>query len=344
MHILTQARKYALANKYEIDINQEAMATGFVNLIGSFFGIFPSSGNFGRTALAADVGAKSQMCNIVVGIVITIVLRHLTSILYYIPKATLGAVICNAVISLVEWPEFIKAFWCAPVYAAIMTSTFLVTAVIDVTIGLEFGILLSVVVLLFQLSHLEKETIGRSEKTGTYRVLKNSESAEEIPGLAIFRLRGYLWFGNATKFRDELYRFLVQARGQDQSLKYIILDCSGISGLDLTTMISLTYIVDEGKKFSILTRFSGCSDQVRRNLFLCNLLSSVGGEEVVGEPLETVVEKVLAELPSSPRNSSRKDFKISTSTSGANLSDVEAQYPSKDSEAVIETQRGAAMI
>jgi len=29
-------------------------------------------------------------------------------ILHYIPKATLGAVICNAVITLVDWPEFIK--------------------------------------------------------------------------------------------------------------------------------------------------------------------------------------------------------------------------------------------
>lgn len=273
------------------------MATGFVNLIGSFFGIFPSSGNFGRTALAADVGVRSQLCNIVVGIVITIVLRHLTSILYYIPKATLGAVICNAVISLVEWPEFIKAFWCAPVYAGIMTSTFLVTAVVDVATGLEFGILVSVLVLLFQLSHLEKETIGKSQKTGVYRVLKNSESVEEIPGLAIFRLRGYLWFGNATKFRDELYKFFVTAREQDKILKCIILDCSGISGLDLTTMLSLTYIVDEGKKFSIFTRFSGCSDQVRRNLYLCNLLDTVGGDEFVGEALETVVEKILAELP-----------------------------------------------
>jgi MFS superfamily sulfate permease-like transporter len=55
-------------------------------------------------------------------------------------------VICSAVITLIEWPEFIKAFWIAPIYCVIMTATFLITAVVDVAMGLEFGLILSVLV------------------------------------------------------------------------------------------------------------------------------------------------------------------------------------------------------
>jgi hypothetical protein len=43
-------------------------------------------------------------------------------------QATLGAIICNAIIALVDWPEMIKSFWVAPIYAALAVLTFLVTA------------------------------------------------------------------------------------------------------------------------------------------------------------------------------------------------------------------------
>jgi MFS superfamily sulfate permease-like transporter len=44
------------------------------------------AGNFSRTALASDVGVRTQASNIVVGLFTTIVLCQLTDILYYIPK------------------------------------------------------------------------------------------------------------------------------------------------------------------------------------------------------------------------------------------------------------------
>lgn len=55
------------------------------------------------------MGVKSQAANVVMGIGISIVLSRLTNILYYIPKGTLGAVVCSAMITLIDWPEFIKA-------------------------------------------------------------------------------------------------------------------------------------------------------------------------------------------------------------------------------------------
>ena len=40
--------------------------------------------------------------------------------LYYIPFATLGAVVCNAVVNLVDWPEMIKAFFLSPLDCLVM--------------------------------------------------------------------------------------------------------------------------------------------------------------------------------------------------------------------------------
>jgi MFS superfamily sulfate permease-like transporter len=80
------ARKYALVHKYDIDINQEASALGLANILSCAFSIFPATGNFGRTALANDVGVRTQTANLVVGLCITVVITRLTQLLYYIPR------------------------------------------------------------------------------------------------------------------------------------------------------------------------------------------------------------------------------------------------------------------
>ena len=98
----TMARKYALLNKYEVDINQEASALGLTNLCTCALSILPASGNFGRTVLANDCRVKTPAANLFVGLFITLLLTQLTQILYYIPKACLGAIIANAMFALVD--------------------------------------------------------------------------------------------------------------------------------------------------------------------------------------------------------------------------------------------------
>ena len=106
MEAFSIARKYALQYKYEIDINQEAMALGMfllllailrrvlnphptlfpsrppglANLLSNPLSTYPASGNFGRTALAADVGVRTPLANVAVGIVISVVLTRLTQV------------------------------------------------------------------------------------------------------------------------------------------------------------------------------------------------------------------------------------------------------------------------
>ncbi len=333
MEAFSMARKYALQYKYEININQEAMALGIANLVSCPFSVFPASGNFGRTALAADVGVRTPLANVIVGLVITVVLTRLTEILYYIPKATLGAVICSAVITLIEWPEFIKAFWIAPVYCLIMTSTFLVTGVVDVALGLEFGLILSILVLLFQLSLVERKGMGQLPGHRTFLPLQAYPDAVERPGtsffgwgslgeppfgfsrwhtqprnsllsptypsslplgIKVFKLTGYLWFGNATKMRDQIYKFMAEATKNDKGLTHIVLDFSGSSGLDLTTVLSLQYLVAEAKTLKVRLVLAECSDAVLRNLEASDLLKDVGGDSARA-CLEDVVEEILKE-------------------------------------------------
>lgn len=170
------------------------------NLVSCALSLFPATGNFGCTVLANDVGVRTPAANAFVGLFITVLLTQLTPILYYIPRATLGAVIANAMVALLDWPEFIKAFWIAPAYFLIMSATFCVTALVDVALGLQVGLALSITVLLFQLSRVERQAMGRLHEQ-VFVPLDRYPGAVERPGIKCYKLTGYLWFGNASKVR-----------------------------------------------------------------------------------------------------------------------------------------------
>lgn len=352
----TMARKYALLNKYEVDINQEASALGLANLCSCALSILPATGNFGRTVLANDVGVRTPAANLFVGLFITVLLTQLTQILYYIPKATLGAVIANAMFALLDWPEFIKvggwtcvslwihskpitnshnqptsnpatnptrhqAFWIAPVYFLIMSTTFCVTALVDVSLGLQVGLALSITVLLFQLSSVERQAMGQLE--GQFFVpLDRYPQAAERPGIKCYKLTGYLWFGNATKMRDQIYALMAQAQAaHGRGLTHVVLDFSGSSGLDLTTMLALQYLVTEARRLGIRLVLAECSDGVRHNLRQAGLLGDMGGE-LTRRCLEEVV--ALLEQEQRQKEASQASAAPAAPAVAAAKGDVEA--------------------
>jgi len=55
--------------------------------------LWTTGGAFGRTALAAESGAKTPFYNLTIGVIVIVVLVAATDLIYYVPKATLAAII-----------------------------------------------------------------------------------------------------------------------------------------------------------------------------------------------------------------------------------------------------------
>lgn len=180
-----------------------------------------------------------------------------------------------------------------------MSVTFAVTALVDVAKGLEVGFLLSVVVLLFRLSAVERRAMGKlDDEHQSFVPLDRYPQAKERPGIKCYKLTGYLWFGNATKLRDQVYALMDHETHEGHPLTHVVLDFSGGSGLDLTTVRSLQYLVSEARRLGVRLVLAECSDGVRRNLRQAGLLQDVGGE-MTRRCLEEVV--ALLELEQGKR-------------------------------------------
>ncbi|KAK2175762.1 hypothetical protein NP493_709g02012 [Ridgeia piscesae] len=140
-------KAFARKNNYEIDANQELLAIGAANIVGSFIGSYPVTGSFSRTAVNSESGVRTPAGGLFTGAVIILALAVLTPLFPYIPTAALAAVIIAAVINMVHFRMVIYLWKRKKVDLVPWTVTF----VFSFVLGIEYGILLGVGISLFLL-------------------------------------------------------------------------------------------------------------------------------------------------------------------------------------------------
>ncbi|XP_029784472.1 sodium-independent sulfate anion transporter isoform X1 [Suricata suricatta] len=104
------AKSFASQNNYRIDANQELLAIGLTNVLGSFVSSYPVTGSFGRTAVNAQSGVCTPAGGLVTGVLVLLALDYLTALFRYIPKSALAAVIIMAVAPLFDAGIF-RTLW-----------------------------------------------------------------------------------------------------------------------------------------------------------------------------------------------------------------------------------------
>ncbi|KAJ3094991.1 hypothetical protein HDU96_001377 [Phlyctochytrium bullatum] len=104
-------KSYGRLNRYRPDDNQEFVAIGASNLIGSFVGAYPATGSFSRSAIKSQSGVRSPLAALFTGIIVLISIYTLTPAFYYIPNSVLAAIIVAAITELLSPPRVVKQLW-----------------------------------------------------------------------------------------------------------------------------------------------------------------------------------------------------------------------------------------
>jgi sodium-independent sulfate anion transporter 11 len=87
------AKAFGLRNNYSIDKSQELVFLGAANIVNSFFGAQACGGAMSRTAVNSECGVHSPVNFLLTAGWILLTLYELAPALYWIPKATLSAII-----------------------------------------------------------------------------------------------------------------------------------------------------------------------------------------------------------------------------------------------------------
>ena len=108
------SKSFGRLNGYEINPNQELIAIGVNNTLGSVFNAYPSTGSFSRSALKSKSGVRTPAAGIATGVLVLIALYAVAPAFYYIPNAALSALIIHAVADLVASPRQSFGFCASP--------------------------------------------------------------------------------------------------------------------------------------------------------------------------------------------------------------------------------------
>ncbi len=162
--------------------DKELTAQGIGNILCGLIGALPMTGVIVRSSANVNSGGKTKWSTIFHGFWLLIFVVLLPSLLAYIPRAALGALLVHIGFKLVNWKQ-IRALWhISGAETGIYFATMITIVCSDLLIGVVFGIVLSGIKLLYRFTYLELDL----EKEGNVKHLQLLGSATflRLPNLA----------------------------------------------------------------------------------------------------------------------------------------------------------------
>jgi sulfate permease, SulP family len=199
------------------DPNQELMAQGVANAVVPFFGGMPVTGTIARTVTNIRAGAVSPIAGVVHSATLAVVVLVAAPLAFHIPLAVLAGVLLFVAWNMGEWREFARLKHFSNHYRLMLLSTFAVTIVFDLTVAVELGLVLAVVLFVRRQSE-----IFRAEP------VQRDDTQQQ------WRLYGSLFFGAVTKI-DPLVAEVEAAPGP----LHLLLDAHLLVSLDTTGLDAL---------------------------------------------------------------------------------------------------------
>lgn len=281
MEAISQAK--AIEDKhtdYKVDANQELIALGLSNIVGSIFKSYPSTGGFSRTAVNDQAGAKTGMSFIIAAGVVALTLLFLTPLFYYLPKAVLGGIIIVAVMGLINIKYPVKLWKYKKDDLIMLLGTFAVTLTIGIKEGIIVGVILSLGFLIFRSTRPHIAECERIEGTNYFKNVERFDNTKGREEVLIFRFDGQLYFANTNYFKDQLNDMIAKKGPQ---LKLVILNAEAINHMDSSAIHMLDKTIKELSKKEIYFAVTGAIGPVRDIIFNSGLSKIIGKELMFAE-------------------------------------------------------------
>ena len=208
------------------DPNQELMAQGVANFVVPFFGGMPATGTIARTVTNIRAGAVSPVAGMVHAVTLAVVVLAAAPLAAHIPLAVLAGVLLFVAWNMGEWREFVRLRQFSNHYRLMLMSTFLLTIVFDLTVAVELGLVLAIVLFVRRQAEIFV-----------------AEEVTQVSGELHYRMYGSLFFGAIGKL-DKLIA-AVESGPQGVAVQ---LDLSMLVALDTTGLDSLEQLLKAVQK------------------------------------------------------------------------------------------------
>ncbi|MCQ2052126.1 MAG: sulfate permease [Bacteroidaceae bacterium] len=256
--------------------NTELIGEGIANIITPLFGGIPATGAIARTMASINNGGKSPVTGMVHAVVLLLIYLFLMPYAVYIPLSCLASILVIVAYNMSGWRTFRYLLRGDKADVAVLIFTFLLTVIIDLTVAIEFGVLLAIVLFIrrvmqtSQVKELDTLTSTEDEEkdqmNDTYRL--------DIPkGVDVYEINGPFFFGLASKIEDICIN-------RKNETKIRIIRMRKVPFIDSTGINNLRSLCQRTKARGVIVVLSGVNPDVLKTLKKFGVDKEIGQDHI----------------------------------------------------------------
>ncbi|MDR0811037.1 MAG: sulfate permease [Paludibacter sp.] len=256
--------------------NTELIAQGIANVVTPIFGGIPATGAIARTMTNINNGGRTPVAGIIHAVVLLLIMLFLGGLTKHIPMACLAGVLVVVSYNMSEWRSFKSLLRNPKSDVAVLLSTFLLTVIFDLTIAIEVGLLLAVLLFVRRISEttqvqIFKKTVGESD------YVEGGADNEQLAlpqGVEVYEIEGPFFFGVANKFEETMKQI-----GDKPKIR--IIRMRKVPFIDSTGTHNLSNLIKNSQSEKIKILLSGVNEKVRGVLQKTGIETTLGSENIL---------------------------------------------------------------
>jgi sulfate permease, SulP family len=265
------SRAYAVKYNERFQENTDLVGLGLANITAGLSGTFAVNGSPTKTEMVDEAKSRTQVAQLTTAVVVALVLLFLTRPLQFLPNAVLSSVVFLIGVKLIAVKGMRTIyglrrdeFWVA-----------LATAIVVITVGVEQGIILAIVLSLIlhvRRHFIPHDAIVRWDEQGRFGLARPTPGAVTEPGLVIYRFGVGVFYANAARLSEEVMALV----NVPDPPRWFVLCADAIDDIDYTGGQTVLELADQLRQRGIVFAVAEADDDLRRELDRFGLTAKIG--------------------------------------------------------------------
>ena len=258
--------------------NTELIGQGIANIVTPLFGGIPATGALARTMASINNGGKSPVTGLVHAVVLLLIYLFLMPYAVYIPLSCLAAILVQVAYNMSEWKTFKYLLRGDKSDVAVLLITFFLTVIVDLTVAIEVGVVLAVVLFVRRVMQTSNISVLQSDKVAATEddeaaAMENTDRLDIPAGVEVYEIDGPFFFGLASRF-EELEDM------KKPGTKVRIIRMRKVPFIDSTGVNNLRNLCERTNKRGVTVILSGVTDSVLASLEKFGVDKEIGADHI----------------------------------------------------------------
>jgi sulfate permease, SulP family len=264
--------------------NRELIGQGIANIVTPMFGGIPATGAIARTATNIKNGAVSPVSGMMHSAVVLIVLVLFAPYASSIPLASMAPILMIVAWNMSERKAFLHILRTKSSDAVVLTITFLLTVMTDLTTAVEVGLVAAVLLFVRRMSKtmsVEKVLPDHSHKHAKVAAHMVNDG-RDCPQIAIVTVEGPLFFGAANRLEQSI------AKAIHNNPKLLLLRMGKVPIMDTTGEANLSNVIKSFQSAGGTILISNIQEQPLAMMKKTGLAARIGEEHFFAHTGEAI--------------------------------------------------------